>query len=95
MNCNKIRCHDVDRMTEKKINQTLDSCESCERYSLCDTVCYMNDKLKLINGEAYICSKCDEILPCDCSEIYFDTDENPYCYDCWIEHEVKLKGLTK
>jgi hypothetical protein len=47
--CNKgIKCSDIDNVLDYKlISSTLDVCENyCDRYFLCDTVAYMNDKLK-------------------------------------------------
>lgn len=35
------------------------------------------------------CSKCNQIE----DVIYFDTEDNIYCEDCWIQHEAEIKGL--
>lgn len=45
--------YDIDHyMSEDDIEFTLDSCEqNCDRYYGCDTVAYMEDKLKELRNE--------------------------------------------
>ena len=42
---------DISNLSEKQINGILDNCEKCQRYSQCQKVTELNDKLKEINGE--------------------------------------------
>ncbi len=46
--CTKeIKCGTIDILPNRLIEITLDNCEAnCDRYFQCDTVAYMNDKLK-------------------------------------------------
>lgn len=42
---------DISNLSEKQINGILDNCGKCQRYSQCQKVAELNDKLKEINGE--------------------------------------------
>lgn len=42
---------DISNLSEKQINGILDNCEKCQRYSQCQKVAELNDRLKEINGE--------------------------------------------
>lgn len=50
--CKILDCADIDKMKPYQISTKLDYCiEHCDRYFQCDTVAYMDDKLKEILAE--------------------------------------------
>lgn len=49
--CNKIDCSDLENMKPYQFENRLDYCvEHCDKYFTCDTVAYMDDKLKEMLG---------------------------------------------
>lgn len=49
--CNKIDCSDLENMKPYQFENRLDYCvEHCDKYFTCDTVAYMDDKLKKVLG---------------------------------------------
>lgn len=51
--CSHITSEQVYKMVEFELNHILDNCElNCDRYSQCDTVALMNDKLKELHNES-------------------------------------------
>lgn len=48
--CKDLDCADIDKIKPYQVMFLVDYCEQyCDRYFQCDTVAYMNDKLKETN----------------------------------------------
>ena len=74
--CNEITAEKIYKMSEAELNQTLDKCENCPRYTQCDTVALMQDELKLRQGEILKCPNCERYMEfCDCPDLFY-TDSN-------------------
>lgn len=78
--CDKgLNAYIILKMTDKKLNSTLDKCEkSCEKYLTCDTALLIQDELKLKRNECLKCPYCERYQDfSDCPDLfYFDKNYN-------------------
>lgn len=76
--CNKITSNEVYEMQKPELEHTLNGCELyCNRYSQCDTVCMMNDRLRELQGDILKCPHCEHYQEfCDCPDLFYPDINN-------------------
>ena len=52
--------------------------ENCPKYSSCDTIAWADDELKLLDGEAWECEKCGNIV----------NNSDELCWECNAKEEL-------
>lgn len=86
--CKRLDIADVDKFSEKQLNDYLDMCEdNCPRYTTCDTVAHMNDRLKAMHLFANEAEDVNRVIPLNIDiddwDKYLGSFANDY-RDIWV-----------